>query len=287
VPAAFGPHGGEIWAAAENMDQVNSIDNHGNVTYGVLTENWLGAEAVHVIPSTLCNFCSGGSFFQALIDSQAIYQSLLDDFKGYEGNVLVTSEYGAGTALVTTDGTTYSITPFDNLSAVLEGSAWADCDVPPVPTPTPTPSPSPSPSPTATATATATATPTPTPMPCVLTQGYWKNHPEAWCVQTIQLGCQAYSTQVAIGIMQQPTAGDMTYALAQQLIAAKLNVNCNFNVDSSCVASAIANADVWLCQHPVGSIVPAKSAAWAAITHDYNVLCSYNQGQLCAPHCGG
>jgi len=118
-----------------------------------------------------------------------------------------------------------------------------------------------------------------------LTQGYWKNHPEAWCVQTIQLGCQGYSKQAAIAIMQNATAGDMTYALAQQLIAAKLDVNCAGG-DSSCVASAIANADAWLCQHPVGSYVQAKSAAWADLTHDYNVLCSYCQGQLCAPHCG-
>jgi len=61
VPLGFGLHGGEIWAAAENMDQVNSIDNMGNVT-PVLS--WVGAEAVHVIPSTLCALCTGGSFFQ-------------------------------------------------------------------------------------------------------------------------------------------------------------------------------------------------------------------------------
>jgi propanediol dehydratase large subunit len=94
-----------------------------------------------------------------------------------------------------------------------------------------------------------------------------------------------YSKQQAITIMQYSTAGDMTYALAQQLIAAKLDLNCAGG-NSSCVATAIANADAWLSQHPVGSHVQAKSAAWADLTHDYNVLCSYCQGQLCAPHCG-
>ena len=61
MPLGFGLHGGEIWAAAENMDQVNSIDNMGNVTRVL---SWVGAEAVHVIPSTLCALCTGGSFFQ-------------------------------------------------------------------------------------------------------------------------------------------------------------------------------------------------------------------------------
>jgi len=84
--------------------------------------------------------------------------------------------------------------------------------------------------------------------------------------------------------MQQSTSGDMTYPLAAQLIAAKLNVNC-VRADSSCVASAISSADAWLCQHPVGSGVRSNSPAWAQISSTYNTLTSYNQGQLCAPKC--
>ena len=74
------------------------------------------------------------------------------------GNVLVTSEYGAGTALITWDGSGYNGTSFDSsIVGINEGSAWADCDVPVAPaTPTPTATA------TATATAIATATPTPT-----------------------------------------------------------------------------------------------------------------------------
>jgi hypothetical protein len=119
---------------------------------------------------------------------------------------------------------------------------------------------------------------------CTSTAGYWVSHPDAWCVQTIQLGCQVYTQAQAIDIMQQPTNGDKTYSLATQLIAAKLNVYCA-GADSSCVASAISNADVWLCQHPVGSGVTSNSPAWKQITSTYTTLVSYNEGHLCARKC--
>ncbi len=68
------------------------------------------------------------------------------------GSILVNSEFGQGTSVITFNGTAYNQTFFDNIAGSLyEGSAWADCDVP---TPTPTP--------TATTTPAATATPTPT-----------------------------------------------------------------------------------------------------------------------------
>ena len=119
---------------------------------------------------------------------------------------------------------------------------------------------------------------------CTSTAGYWANHPDAWCVQTIQIGCLSYTQDQAIAIMQQSTSGDMTYPLAAQLIAAKLNVNC-VHSNSSCVASAISSADAWLCQHPVGSNVDAHSPEWKQITPTYATLVSYNEGHLCAPKC--
>src|SRR5439155_11770603 len=100
----------------------------------------------------------------------------------------------------------------------------------PTPTPTATATATATATPTATATATATATPTAaatataTPTACVSTSGYWGSH--AWCVQTIQLGCQVYTQAQGIAIIQNSTSGDKTYSLAAQLIAAKLNINC-------------------------------------------------------------
>jgi hypothetical protein len=111
--------------------------------------------------------------------------------------------------------------------------------------------------------------------------GYWANHPEAWCVLTITLGCQDYTQAQAIAIMLHPTNKDMTYQLAAQLAAAKLNVDCAFT-DSSCVASAITAADAFLCSHPIGSQVTAHSQVWKEITATYNTLADYNDGLLCA-----
>jgi hypothetical protein len=112
--------------------------------------------------------------------------------------------------------------------------------------------------------------------------GYWAKHPEAWCLSSITLGCQSYTQAEAIAIMLNPTRRDMTYQLAAQLAAAKLNVDCNLT-DSSCVASAIAAADSWLCSHPIGSNVTAHSQVWKEITPTYNTLADYNDGLLCAP----
>ena len=119
---------------------------------------------------------------------------------------------------------------------------------------------------------------------CTSTAGYWANHPDAWCVQTIQIGCQVYTKAQAIAFILNSTSGDKTYSLAAQLIAAKLNVNCA-GTDSSCVASAISSADVWLCQHLVGSNVDSHSPAWKQINPTYNTLVPYNEGHLCAPKC--
>jgi hypothetical protein len=112
--------------------------------------------------------------------------------------------------------------------------------------------------------------------------GYWLNHPKAWCIASIQLGCQTYTKAQALAILKQSTSRDMTYQLAAQLIATKLNITCA-NTNGSCVANVITAADSWLCAHPIGSKVKASSAAWKQITPTYNTLAAYNQGKLCAP----
>jgi hypothetical protein len=112
--------------------------------------------------------------------------------------------------------------------------------------------------------------------------GYWLNHQDAWCITTIGLGCQTYTTAQSVAIIRQSPNLDMTYQLGQQLIAAKLNVGCA-GTDPSCVSGAIAAADTWLCAHPIGSGVRANSAAWSEISPTYDTLAAYNQGLLCAP----
>jgi hypothetical protein len=111
------------------------------------------------------------------------------------------------------------------------------------------------------------------------------NHSEAWCLETINLGCQTYSQAQAIDIMRHSSAGDKTYSLAFQLIATKLNISCR-STGSSCIFSAVTAADAWLCSHPIGSGVTANSSAWQQIKATYNLLNKYNNGNLdCAPRC--
>jgi hypothetical protein len=115
------------------------------------------------------------------------------------------------------------------------------------------------------------------------TPGYWKNHPGAWPVTTITIGGQTYTRNQAIRLMQRPTAGDKTYNLFEQLVAATLNVM--IGNDSSCIEDAIADANAFLAAHPVGSGVRANSGAWRNTGGPLlTELAAYNQGLLCAPH---
>ena len=153
-PLSFGPYGGQILAADEDSGGVHAIDNAGNITYDLFSN--YGAEGVLVIPSAPCTFCDGGGAqFQAIQNFQSgnVYQYPLTDFAGLGGNILVTSEFGGGTALVTWDGANYNTVFFDDIpGGEFEGASFADCDIPPA---SPTPTPEQSPTPTATPTATA------------------------------------------------------------------------------------------------------------------------------------
>jgi hypothetical protein len=170
VPRAFGPFGGQLWVSDEDYPDtaitipgaIHAMDSNGNITLDVV--EWHGAEAVLVIPQTPCAFCSGGELFQAITLNEqgpyGIYQYFPDFFAGLGGNVLVPSESGVGTALVTFDGNNYVTSFFDNVpGGTFEGASFVDCDVP---APTPTSTPTATFTPTATLTPTATFTPTAT-----------------------------------------------------------------------------------------------------------------------------
>ncbi|MSU57416.1 MAG: hypothetical protein EXS35_04425 [Pedosphaera sp.] len=114
------------------------------------------------------------------------------------------------------------------------------------------------------------------------TPGYWKNHPGAWPVNAIQLGCHTYTKAQAITLMSLPDAGDKTRTVFRHLVCAKLNVIIG-NV-SACIDGDIVQADLWLCAHPINSHVAGSSAAWEQITGTATKLDQYNNGLLCAPH---
>jgi cell division septation protein DedD len=116
---------------------------------------------------------------------------------------------------------------------------------------------------------------------CTYTQGYWKNHPEAWPVDVIAIGGATYSKEEAIAILETPPKGDATYILAHQLIAAKLNVLNG--ADGSAVTDPIAAADGWLAAHPLG-INPSKPEREEGIQRA-ETLTDFNEGRIGPGHC--
>jgi hypothetical protein len=112
------------------------------------------------------------------------------------------------------------------------------------------------------------------------TPGYWKNHPEAWPVQSITVGNQTFTMDEAIALLAMSTK-DRTITMFSSLVPAKLNVL--IGNDGSCVATTIDAADDWLKHYPVGSNVAGSSYAWKIGEPLHRQLDNYNNGMLCAP----
>lgn len=89
-------------------------------------------------------------------------------------------------------------------------------------------------------------------LPCPFSQGFWKNHPSAWPVTSLDLGGETYTQDELITLLKTPVSGDASLILAKQLIAAKLNVANGSN--SSSIASTISDADALLSS--VGGRLP-------------------------------
>ncbi len=108
---------------------------------------------------------------------------------------------------------------------------------------------------------------------CTLTQGFWKNHEEAWPVATLTLGTRSYTQAELLAILREPVRGNGLVSLAHQLIAAKLNVAAG--ADDTDVASAILAADLILANlvvPPVGTdtVKPSETATIAGRLDDFN-----------------
>ncbi|KAA9333316.1 hypothetical protein F0P96_10110 [Hymenobacter busanensis] len=108
---------------------------------------------------------------------------------------------------------------------------------------------------------------------CTYTQGYWKNHPNAWPVQSLTLGGISYSKAQLITIFQTPVRGNGLLALAHQLIAAKLNVANGSS--PAAVAADIAAADAMfvgkdLRANPQPSVPTSQTSALVGRLDNYN-----------------
>jgi hypothetical protein len=274
--------GGQIMAADDQKHQLYTIDNLGNVNYspfGFPDGTFYGAEQILVIPDSPCTF-AGFAFFTASAVNDTITAYPRDDFAGLADDILVTSELNPnfGTFRVHFNSTTmaYEFSVFDAASNSNEGSAFVDGSCA-------------SPTPTPTTTATATPTPTPTATPsgvCPLTQGYWKNHPEAWPVHSLMLGSQTYNMTELLAILNTPSGGDASIILAKQLIAAKLNI-ANGS-DPTPIIGTITDADNLLSMFS-GKLpyhVSPASMIGAQMVNDGKTLDNYNNGRL-TPGCSG
>jgi hypothetical protein len=133
-----------------------------------------------------------------------------------------------------------------------------------------------------------TSVTTNSPTGCTLTQGFWKNHPNAWPVDTLTIGGIVYTKAELIAIMKAETKGNGIMSLVQQLIAAKLNVLSG--ADPSSISAAIAAADT-LIDSAGGKIVigpPSSPFLHPSVTSALNTaLTNFNQGTTGPGKCTG
>ena len=127
---------------------------------------------------------------------------------------------------------------------------------------------------------------TASPIVCPLGQGYWKNHPDAWPVNSLMLGSQTYTNAELLNILNTPVGGDASLILAHQLIAARLSI-ANGS-DPTPVSGTLTDADSLLSMFSGKLPYHAKpsSATGQMMVSDANTLDNYNNGLL-TPGCSG
>jgi hypothetical protein len=100
--------------------------------------------------------------------------------------------------------------------------------------------------------------------------GYWKNHPNAWPVDWLEVGDTNYTKAEAIALLKGANAKDATNMLTAQLIAAKLNrlagacPDFRYRGDPVDINEVIDDADAFLVEHPLGAD-PRDDARQAAL----------------------
>ncbi|HZR04815.1 MAG TPA: hypothetical protein VFA61_03185 [Candidatus Udaeobacter sp.] len=117
---------------------------------------------------------------------------------------------------------------------------------------------------------------------CTYTQGYWRNHPDAWPVTSLTLGTVIYQAAELMAILDNPAQGNGLSILAHQLIATKLNIANG--ADSSAVQQAVTDADNMigaLVVPPIGEgyLAPAQTGDLT------ETLTEYNEGTIGPGHC--
>jgi len=98
-------------------------------------------------------------------------------------------------------------------------------------------------------------------------------------VNQLQLGNRTYNHQELQSILEQPVRGNGLVQLAQQEIAAKLNIANG--TDGSCIVQTLAAVDV-----RIGNlIIPPVGNGFLRPSVYARTLTLYNGGGLCSPRC--
>ncbi|HET7452267.1 MAG TPA: hypothetical protein VFL12_05965 [Thermoanaerobaculia bacterium] len=112
---------------------------------------------------------------------------------------------------------------------------------------------------------------------CPKPLGFWKNDPTQWPVTSLTIGAQSYTQLALLSILHTPNRGNATLTLADQVIAAELNVAMG-SEEPPAVRIAIANSDALLSlnRDPLpykilpSTLVGQQMIALATTLADYN-----------------
>jgi hypothetical protein len=117
---------------------------------------------------------------------------------------------------------------------------------------------------------------------CTYTQGYWKNHSNAWPLQGLMLGAVNYNASQLLQILNRPAQGNGLVILAHQLIAAKLNIaNGADPTAAQPTVNAADNMIGGLVIPPIGNgnLSPGQTSSLTT------TLTEYNEGTIGPGHC--
>jgi hypothetical protein len=117
---------------------------------------------------------------------------------------------------------------------------------------------------------------------CTYSQGYWRNHQDAWPVTSLTLGTVTYQAAELMAMLENPARGNGLVILVHQLIAVKLNIANG--ADPSAVQQAVSDADNMvgaLVVPPIGNgyLLPAQTGDLT------ETLTEYNEGTIGPGHC--
>ncbi len=120
------------------------------------------------------------------------------------------------------------------------------------------------------------------PVGCVLSQGFWKTHPDAWPEGHHPKDPFFRSGKTWMEVLWTAPKGDAYYILAHQYIAAVLN-EAHGATPPAEVAAVIAEAEAWFTNNGPG--VASSSETGQMLIHWSEILAAFNEGKMGVPHC--